>query len=256
MKKKSTLILMIICVLGVFSLSAQKGTARLFLAVNRSLGYAGQERFSANLDVTPFVGVVDNVGIGYQLYANHFIFSVGLEAGTTLMSNISKSDIYDDHHEDLVPQGTLETVGNAHFNIPLMIGGEFGKFYFKTGIVPSFNLINGGVVFGPVFNEHNSTMFGVLDIIRYKNPFQLFGRFEIGGSLGKFTRFDDLEQPKARFYLGGYVDFGITKDVPSKHCGHYYSHRTPYTVSSEGILDNVHQLSVGLRFTCLINIAK
>ncbi|MBR4912805.1 MAG: hypothetical protein IKZ54_08195 [Bacteroidales bacterium] len=256
MNKKSTFILIVVCVFGLFNLSAQKGTTRFFFALNRSLAYTNQERFPSNPDIGAFVGGGENVGIGYQLYANHFIFSVGLEAGVTIMSNSSKSDILYPPHNDFIPQGTLEAVANLHFNIPMMIGGEFGKFYFKAGIVPSFNLINGGVVFGPVLSPHNSTMFGTLDGIRYKNPFQLFGRFEIGGSIGKFTPFDANEQPTARFYLGGYVDFGITKDIPSKSCGHHYSHTIPYAISSEGIMDNVHQMSVGLRFTCLFNLAK
>ena len=169
------------------------------------------------------------------------------------MTNYSKEPIVIGNAN--VPQGMLELLGNGHVNIPTMIGGEFGKFYFKLGVVPSFNLLNGTTVIGPVLNSENPKPYENTNLMLYKNPFQLFGRIELGGSFGNPTPYEDPIQPKARFYLGGYVDFGFTNDLPTNPRGSY-SPRIPYAVSTQNMSDKVHQVSVGLKFSCLLNFAK
>ena len=250
MYKKSTLILSVFCLLCVFSLSAQQKVVRNFLSVNATTAYAGQMR---PIHFNPFVGVCENIGIGSQLYANHFTFSIGAEGGATILTIYSKEDIILADNKK-IPEGTLELIGNIHVNTPVMIGGEFGKFYFKAGVVPSFNLLNGATNFGPVLNPENPDLKKSIKV-RYKNPIQVFGRFELGGSFGKFTPFEAPEQPKARFYLGGYVDFGFTKDKPTEPRG-LYKKKIPYVISNEGYNEDAYQFNVGLRFTCLLNFAK
>lgn len=252
MNKKITLILLAVCLLGVFSLSAQK-PVRSFLSLNASTAYTGQARFESHYDFKPFMGGSENFGLGYQLYAYHFTFSIGAEIGASVITNYSNEPIT--IGKKTMPEGTLELLGNGHISIPTMIGGEFGKFYFKVGVVPSFNILNGATVLGPILNPDNPSSYEDPVKRLYQNPFQLFGRFEIGGSFGHFTPFENPEQPIARFYLGGYVDFGITKDMPVVSRGHF-SRTVPYGISDEGYQDILHQLSVGLRFTCLLNFAK
>lgn len=249
MNKRLTLILLAACLLSIFNLSAQK-TVRNFFSVNASLAYSGQMRFQSNYNFKPFWGGSNNYGIGYQLYANHFTFSLGAEIGATAMTNYSGDSITIGKKH--IPQGMLELLGNGHVSTPIMIGGEFNKFYFKVGMVPSFNILNAATIIGPVLNPDNPHSYETTKKLLYKNPFQLYGRFEIGGSLGKFTPFEDPEQPKARFYLGGFVDFGLTKDMPRLSRGSY-AHKIPYGISDQGYLDKVRQFSVGLRFTCLVN---
>ena len=248
MKKKSTIILLAVCLFGVFSLTAQK-PVRSFLSLNGSMAYTGQIRSESHYDFKPFLGGSDNFGIGYQLYAHHFTFSIGAEIGASVFTNYSNEPI------KKYPEGMLELFGNGHVSIPTMIGGEFGKFYFKVGVVPSFNILNGATVLGPVLNPDNPSSYDNPVKRLYQNPFQLYGRFELGGSFGHFTPFEDPEQPRARFYLGGYVDFGITKDMPVTSRG-TFSSTVPYGISDEGYHDILHQMSVGLRFTCLLNFAK
>ena len=254
MIKRTTLILLAACFLSVFSLSAQKDAVINFLSVNGSTAYSGQMRVKSHYDFKPYTGGCENIGIGYQLYANHFTFSIGAEGGSTIMTN------YSDQETKRNPKGTLELIGNLHVNTPVLLGGEFNKFYFKVGVVPSFNLLNGATIIGPVMNPDNPTTYENTKKVRFRNPVQLFGRFEIGGSFGKFTPFDDPIQPLARFYLGGYVDFGFTNDMEKKWKdgsegrGHYG--KIPYACSYEGFNDEVYQFSVGLRFTCLLNFAR
>lgn len=252
MKKKSILLLMAVCLLGIFSLSAQK-TVKNFMYVNGSTAGTGQMRLKSQFNVNSFFGGSDNVGLGYQLYANHFTFSIGAEFGASVFTNYSEESIVNGNRH--IPQGMLELLGNGHVSIPTLIGGEFGKFYFKLGVVPSLNLLNGATVIGPVLNNENPEPYESPTLMLYRNPFQLYGRIELGGSFGKFTPYDAPLQPKARFYLGGYVDFGLTKDLPTVARGSY-GPRMPYAVSTENLLDNVRQVSVGLRFTCLLYFAK
>ena len=252
MNKKTTLILLIFCLLGISNLNAHK-PVKNFLAVKGSLAGTFQSRFESQYNVCPFFGGSLNVGLGYQLYAYHFIFSVEAEVGASVFTNYAKEQIINGNAK--IPQGTLELMGNGHVSVPTMIGGEFGKFYFKIGVVPSFNLLNGATVIGPVLNEEDPKPYESKSLMLYQNPFQLFGRFEIGGSLGQFIPYYEYKQPIARFYLGGYVDFGLTRDLPTVP-RNSYGLRMPYAVSNENMSDNVHQFSVGIRFTCLLNCAK
>ena len=252
MNKRSTLIFLAVCLLSIFSLSAQK-TVRNFFSVNASLAYTGQMRFESNYNFKPYMGGSNNYGIGYQLYANHFTFSLGAEIGASVITNYSGEMITIGKKD--IPEGMLELLGNGHVSIPTMIGGEFKKFYFKMGVVPSFNILNAATIIGPVLNPDDPHAYETTKKLLYKNPFQLYGRFEIGGSLGHFTPFEDPAQPKARFYLGGFIDFGITKDMPRYSRGSY-AKKIPYAISDQGYLDKVRQVSVGLRFTCLINCSK
>lgn len=252
MNKKITLTLLAVCLLGVFSLSAQK-PVRSFLSLNASTACTGQARFESHYDFNPFFGGSENFGIGYQLYAYHFTFSLGAEIGATVITNYSNEPII--IGLKYIPEGTLELLGNGHISLPVMIGGEFGKFYFKVGVVPSFNLLNGATVIGPVLNPDDPSAYESSNKYLYDNPFQLFGRIEIGGSFGHFTPFENIEQPRARFYLGGYADFGFTKDMPVSPRGSY-ARNVPYAISNQGYKDILHQIQVGLRFTCLLNFAK
>lgn len=258
MNKKISLILLTVCLFEVFNVNAQNAV-RNFMYVNGSLGYSGQMRAKSNFNFQPFIGGCDNIGLGYQLYANHFTFSIGAEGGATVMTNYSDEEIVN-YYNNNIPKGMLELIGNTHVNTPIMLGGEFKKFYFKVGVVPSFNLLNAATIIGPVLNPDNPQTYEITKKVLFKNPIQLYGRFEIGGSFGKFTPFEDFAQPTARFYLGGYVDFGFTNDTEknwkngNEGRGHYGS--IPYACSYEGFNDVVHQFSVGLRFTCLLNFAR
>ena len=233
-------------------MNAQK-PVRSFLSLNASTAYAGQARFESHYDFKPYFGGSENFGLGYQLYANHFTFSIGAEIGATVITNYSNELIKIGKKD--IPIGTLELLGNGHVSIPTMIGGEFGKFYFKVGVVPSFNLLNGATIIGPVLNPDNPSSHKKSPKYIYDNLFQLYGRLEIGGSFGNFTPFEVIDQPRARFYLGLFADFGITKDMPASPHGSY-ARKVPYAISDQGYRDVLHQIQVGLRFTCLLNFAK
>ena len=194
MNKKITLILLVICLLGVFSLSAQK-PVRSFLSLNASTASTGQIRFTSHYNFSPFFGGSENLGIGYQLYANHFTFSIGTEIGASAITNFSKEPIT--IGKKTIPEGTLELLGNGHMNFPVMIGGEFNKFYFKLGVVPAYNILNAATIIGPVLNPEDPHPYKTTKKLLYQNPFQLYGRVEIGGSFGGKNDFAYLTSAQA-----------------------------------------------------------
>lgn len=260
MKKQKTFFLMMCCMMIAGCLSAQHPT-RHFFSLNGGLGFTTSFRTQSALNVNCLGGMTDNVGIGYQLHHNHFTFGVGLEYDNSIFGYSSGEDI--SFALVTVPKGTTEVLHDMRLNIPVMLGGEFGKFYFKAGVAPSISLYGRGSVLGPALNDH-SVVWDAEDIERvpYTRDLQLLGRVEIGGSFGNFVAFDNPLQPRARFYLGAYLDFGFLNDNVKEHKGSYIqnayaaSSSVPYIVSNESRNDKAMPFSIGLRFTCLFNLAK
>ena len=88
-----------------------------------------------------------NLGIDYRLYHNNFLFSIGAEGMYELNANRMED------HDEAIPM--IDTEGdffNMHLhvdkskdishmvniNIPLLMGGEWGRFYFLIG--PKFSI--------------------------------------------------------------------------------------------------------------------
>lgn len=254
---KKSFILLICCMITLGSINAQHPT-RHFISLSRGSAYSNTVRVQPSLPVVCLGGISDNIGLGYQLHHNHFTFGVGVEYDNTIMANMSTEDITTVGflHYNTIEKGMTELLHNMSFNFPVMLGGEFGKFYFKAGVAPSLSVYGNGGVIGPALND-NSEVWDYEDIhqYRYNRDFQLYARFELGGSFGEFTSFDELVQPKARFYLGAYVDYGIFEEGPKKSIGSY-AHYVPYAISDEAFHDVTIPLNVGLRFTCLFNVSK
>ena len=255
MKKQRIITLLVSCMMFAGCLSAQH-TTRHFISLNGSNGYVNTVRPQPALPVGCLGGSSNTIGLGYQLHYNHLIFSAGMEYDNSVLCNASKEEIIFLLPPGRFPDGMTEILHTMNLNFPVMLGGQFGKFYFKAGVVPSVTVYGDGAVIGPALNEH-SVVWEDEEIVhyRYKRIPQLYGRFEIGGSFGKFTSFDDPSQPKARFYLGAYVDYGVMKDIPSQGIGSY-TNFVPYAISNEGNNDVSIPLNIGLRFTCLFHVGK
>lgn len=256
MKQKRTLTLMMACLMFVGCLRAQHAT-RHFISLNGSSGYVNTIRPNPALPILGLGGLSDNIGLGYQLHHNHLIFSVGVEFDNSLMVNTSKEEIVFLVPSGRFPKGMTEVLHTMNLNFPVMLGGQFGNFYFKAGVVPSATIYGNGAVIGPVLNDEHSVVWDKQDIVRYRYSriLQYYGRLELGGSFGSFTSFDDPQQPKARFYLGAYMDYGLMKDIPSQGIGSY-TNFVPYAISNEGHNDVSIPINIGLRFTCLFHVGK
>lgn len=254
MEQKKSFILLMACLMLAGCLSAQHPT-RHFISLTGGVGYVNTIRPNPALPVYGIGGAGENIGVGYQLHHNHLTFGVGVELGHSMSCNVSLDEIpYVGYQpQPKVEAGMTEALYNMDINIPIMLGGEFGHFYFKAGVVPSFSIYGKGAVFGPIFNE-NPDVLDEIHAYRYTRIPQFYGRFEIGGSFGNFTSFDDPSQPRARFYLGAYADLGFMKDKPKQDLGTYPA--VPYAISYQGSNDVSIPINIGLRFTCLLHVGK
>ena len=90
-----------------------------------------------------------NIGVDYRLLHNNFLFSLGLEGMSELNANqLDKLDVsipmvdtegelFDMH---VLVDKSRDLSHMANLNIPLLVGGEWGRFYFMVGPKVAINL--------------------------------------------------------------------------------------------------------------------
>ena len=113
-----------------------------------------------------------NLGIDYRIFHNNFLFSVGVEGMYELNTNRMEN------HDEAIPM--IDTEGDlfqmhlhvdksrdlshmVNLNIPLLMGGEWGRFYFMIGPKFSINL------YGATSSSANVTTYGEYE--RYYDDF-------------------------------------------------------------------------------------
>lgn len=108
-------------------------------------GNVGEASLLSKLDNMPTngsAGVGGGIGVGYELNANHFLFTVGFSANIAhssfnLSGGESSFDAIDTQGDPLKfiisTNERKDIYTNTSLQIPLMVGGEFGRFYFLAG---------------------------------------------------------------------------------------------------------------------------
>ena len=238
-KIKSVLILCLIFT----NLSWAQTPVKHFMTVNAALNHANLLRHTkeaSRLDVNPWFGSAPAIGIGYRLYKNHFTLDIGGELEYGVYTNRSKSDITE--CSQTVGAGSTEMIQNLNVNVPVMLGAEFGRFFFKAGALPSLCVYGTGSM-------------TAADARQYKvsRPLQIRGRFEIGGQIGKYVAYG--EQKTARHYVSIYADYGVLNERPYQRKGSYMD-GVPYHICDESTADIVNNLTIGIRYTCLLDFSK
>ena len=97
----------------------------------------------------PAVGMNANIGVEYRLFHNNFLFSAGVEGMYELNANRledldvsipmidTEGDLFDMH---VLVGKSRDITHMVNLNIPLLMGGEWGRFYFLLGPKFSINL--------------------------------------------------------------------------------------------------------------------
>lgn len=192
----------------------------------------------------PSAGMNTNLGIDYRLYHNVFLFSVGVEGMYELNANRMED------HDEAIPM--MDTEGDifqmhlhvdkardlshmVNLNIPLLMGGEWGRFYFMIGPKFSINM------YGATTSSAKVTTYGEYeryyddfydmpnhqfitgmpvksDMLKMKWNFNILAHIEIGGRIGHMFKHKQfrLNPDKVRMYLAGYVDFGVLNLITGK----------------------------------------
>ena len=242
----------------------------------------------------PSTGFNGNLGVDYRLFHNNFIFSVGVEGMYEL--NVNSMDELDVSIPMMDTEGELfdmhvhvdksrDLAQMVNLNIPLLFGGEWGRFYFMVGPKVSLNM------WGVTSSHAEVTTYGEYDkyyddfydmpnhqfesdqymgsaVLPLKWNFNIMAHAEIGGRIGHMFKHKQfrLNPDKVRMYLAAYMDFGVL-DVHIKGSG---APMFEYRETDKGVqfyvqplmksdlADNAvfRNLNVGIKFTVAFEMPK
>ena len=185
----------------------------------------------------PGAGMNGIIGVDYRLYHNNFLFTIGAEGMYNLfvnpLDNVHDTLMMNDTEAQLFGMNVLvkSSRDRAHMvnvNVPVLVGGEWGNFYFLVGPKLSLNL------YGATSSSALATTYGDYDryyddfydmpnhqfetnkplesgMIAMKWNMNVLAHVEIGGLFQTvkkhrgYTRYAE----KVRTYLSVYADFGV-----------------------------------------------
>lgn len=263
-----------------------------FLQLTGSVGYSSLLDHSAAMPTIS--GTEAALGIGWRMYHNHFLFSTGLEASYSFfkpsMSEVRlELNMLDTEAMPFImiadATSGRDVCHSLDFNIPLMFGGEYNRFYFQLGPVFSVNLL------GRASSSANLTTTGDYD--RYLGIFEnmpnhylttipvssgdcrlRFGadvkaRIEIGCRLGALYTEKGMDVPTTtkRGYISLFVDYGLLNvhrgtalnsrisytQAPNEEL---LFHLTPALLSREWRDIKLNRLTVGIKATFLLELPQ
>ena len=251
-------------------------------------GDAGYSALLHNIDnLPPSAGMNGNIGLDYRLFRNNCIFSVGIEGMYQLSVNqMSGQDEVIPMHDtegDLFGMHVLvdkskDLAHMVNLNIPLLVGGEWGRFYFMVGPKISLNM------YGSTSSESQITTFGEYDrayddfydmpnhqfvsgqimsseLLPVKWNFNVLAHLEVGARIGHMFKHRQfrLNPDRVRMYLAAYADFGVLELYKGTGENPAFDYREteqgvqfycqPLLLSSMADGKTFHNLNVGIKFT-------
>ena len=240
------------------------------------------------------MGEAGGLGFAYELQKNHFIFQTGLgvlygQSGFRTPNAIDSVPGAIDNDGEVFTyiydvRNRRDNYTNIAAQIPLLIGGQWNRFYFLLGAKVTLNVIQSANVTG------NLTSYGLYkqyddfkDMREYQffndkpvaypskvnfNSFDVDGSAEIGVRLGYLPSATGFDVPKTRvqYRLALFADYGIfdihtpAKKTPMTVPGLYNSQdmlsglgMNDY-LSTENAAKQVNSLLVGVKFTMLFEL--
>ena len=206
-----------------------------FISLHGDLGYSA---LLHNIPEQPAAaGMNTNIGADYRLLYNHFLFSLGVEGMYELNVNrIAKVD------ESIPMKDTEGQIFDMHvrvdkardlshmvnLNIPVLFGGEWGRFYFMVGpkVSMSFYGSTSSTSVFTTYGEYDKYYDYFYDMINHqfssgqttssgvmplKWNMNVMAHVEIGGRINHMFKHKQfrINPDKVRMYLAGFVDFGL-----------------------------------------------
>ena len=252
------------------------------------------------------LGVAGGLGLMYDLqYKKHLIFDIGVGVNYGMTSFNRSSSAADTLFNQVDLQGESfnyvyqindrhDQYRNMMIQVPVMIGGQWGRFYGLVGVKAGLSLLTKS------FSKANITTFGdyaffddfksmpeyqFFDNVPFEKSFDAKFRFnldvsaEIGLRLGFLTdlRGFDVPKSKVQYRLGLFADYGLldihTADnrtaltLPSGYntgeTAPVYGTRTMLdnitmndVMTTSGFASAVHNLLVGVKFTVLFELPE
>lgn len=270
--------ILVIMLLAPFTLEARKSTYNQlehhdFIYLSPSAGYYSliDNTISEALLMNRTDGASFQMGVGYRMYHNHFLFATGINVsyngsnmlGTDLMVSLPEVSRISMHHD---------IIHNGEIQIPLMVGAEVKRFYFLIGPKVGFNYYS-SVRPNAVVTSLNTQLPVVQNIQTnvFQYSYNLNAALEFGWRLGEvfYGHGADIPQPTTRYYLGLFAEGGALYRVAPEGRSEYYEPTTTQvngtTVNAVGLypiysLDDfknthfIHNYTVGVKFTILFEM--
>lgn len=162
----------------------------------------------------------------YQINLNHIE-----DLDFALRMQDTEGDLFDMHVQ---VEKSRDRNHMLNLNIPLLLGGEWQRFYFFVGPKLAINLYGSAVTqaeyttsgeyeryYDDFFDMENhqfvtgsKMVSGVMDI---KWNMNILAHFEIGARVGKYNRHRVFKNnpDNIRMYVGAYMDFGVLNLIPT-----------------------------------------
>lgn len=239
LKRKYVLLSAALCVFTILA-EAQtqrqiKASRRDFIYVTAAAGY--QSLLNEDNTIKDKGGAALELGVGYKLYYNHFIMSVGLE-GRYGMYKVSPSDnmltfsMVDSENDPFTMKAYInrrnDIIHAADIQVPLLFGVEFGHIYAMVGPKIGLNVYGSArtsavVTTSATYDRFSDDFEGMPNHNLYENQPILSGRQsvsfrpqvylagEIGYRLGEVytSTGADIPKPKTRYYIGAFFEYGF-----------------------------------------------
>ena len=208
---------------------------RHFISLNADLGYSALLHTIDKVPVSS--GLNANIGAAYRFYYNNFILSVGAEGAYQINFNRiedldfalrmrdTEGDIFNMH---VKVDKSRDRNHMVNVNIPLLVGGEWKRFYFLVGPKVALNLYGSAATqaeyttygeyeryYDDFYNMENhqfvtgtKMVSGLMDI---KWNMNILAHAEVGARVDKFNkhRTFQVKPDRVRMYLAAYMDFGV-----------------------------------------------
>lgn len=177
------------------------------------------------------------VGAGYRLAYKHLLFHTGLTLKYAYMVNDPRDSV--SYREGLTDADNglqynlketfrmrRDSIHNLQVQIPVLLGGEWGRFYFLAGAKLSASVYSPAVrawvyegerqydiLYGTVVTDQDQDP-GYLSPVRYRRPLSVDLRAcaEIGGRLSRrddHNGFKSVPNPKTDWYLAAYAEYAV-----------------------------------------------
>lgn len=263
-----------------------------FVSLHGDLGYSALLHSIPNQPAA--AGMNTNIGADYRLYYNNFLFSLGVEGMYEL--NVNRIDKIDEvirmRDTELQEFNMHVRVDKArdlchmvNINVPVLFGGEWGRFYFLVGPKVSLSLYGSTSstsefttygeydkyyddfydMFNHQFSSGQRTSSGVVPI---KWNLNVMAHLEVGGRINHMFKHKQfrINPDKVRMYLAAYMDFGVLNLHTSTNGKPIFE----YKETDEGVqffvqplmlsdrADNVafRNLNVGIKYTIAFELPK
>lgn len=263
-----------------------------YVTVNANLGYS--TLLNSIPDQKAIPGMDAELGVGYRIFHNDFLFATGLGLSYNLYVNEQK--MIDTHIDMLDTEGDpfkmhvyvshcKDMTHAVNLNLPLLVGGEWGRFYFLVGPKVAYT------VFGNTSAKALCTTSGIYErfyddfydmpnhkfeteqeigdegISKLKWGLNLMAHAEVGWCINRsyMPKKYNVEPEKITWFVSLYADYGVLNinAVPKDATDLFYYKQTdegvkyyvtPLLLSQQADKAAFNNLNIGVKFTVLFQL--